>query len=103
MEIQDFAPAEPADRAYAMVAALSLERLGYLFQFLDQHLGEVAIFDPDAKVRESMIRDALKVGQSICSMLRQDAERAGVSPAPLGDCWSEIVDLAVVRRAISGR
>ena len=88
---------------FAMVALLSLDRLGKLFQFLDQHLGEIAIFDPDAKVKECTIRDALKVGEAICSVVVEDAKKAGMDPAEIADSWTGLVDLAITRKSTAKR
>ena len=64
--IRQLAPDDPPERAYGMAAAMAMEHLGHLFSFLDQRIGELVIFDPAAKVQESTIKDALKVGAIVC-------------------------------------
>lgn len=95
--IRELAPDLPSGEAYSLAAATGMEHLGNLFKFLDQRIGELVMFDPDAKVKEATIREALKVGEKVCSLFVQDGKGQGIDSAVMRDAWVQIVEMAVIR------
>lgn len=83
--------------AYATTAAMTLEHLGNLFTFLDARLGELAIFDPEARVQEATIREAIKVGSLVCQMMATEGPKHGADPAEMRETWDALVQEAVLR------
>ena len=84
--------------AYATTAAMTLEHLGNLFTFLDARLGELAIFDPSARVQEATIREAIRVGSLVCQMMATEGPKHGADPAEMREIWDALV-MEAVRRA----
>lgn len=85
--------------SYALAAAMVLEHLGNLFTFLDQRLGELVMFDPEAKVKEAVIREALKVGGMVAAKMAEDGKACGADPAVMRDLWQVLVEDVVRRNA----
>ena len=85
--------------SYALVSAMVLEHVGNLFTFLDQRLGELVMFDPEARVKEQVIREALKVGGLVTAMVAKDGKACGADPAVMRDLWTVLVEEAVRRSA----
>lgn len=94
--IRDLAPEQPAPEAYAMTAAMALEHLGNLFTFLDQRLGEMAMFDPAAKVQEAVLREGIRVGAKVCRVMVDDGKAIGVSSDDLRELWPLLVERAAL-------
>jgi hypothetical protein len=76
-----------------------LEHLGNLFAFLDGHIGELAIFDPGAKVEENTVREAIRVGAKVCAMMSKAGPAHGADPAEMREIWDALVQEAVRRDA----
>lgn len=83
--------------AYATTAAMTLEHLGNLFGFLDARLGEMAIFDPTARVQEVTVREAIRVGSLVCQMMTAEGPKHGADPAEMREIWDALVMEAVKR------
>jgi hypothetical protein len=88
--------------AYATTAAMALEHLGNLFAFLDTRLGELAIFDPEARVQEATVREAIRVGALVCQMMATEGPKHGADPAEMREIWDALVTEAVLRSSRKG-
>ncbi len=86
---------EATPPAYAAAAGMALAHLGNLFGFMDARLGELVIFDPEAKVKEATIREAIKVGRLVCERMVQDAPGAGVDPELMRELWDQLVEATI--------
>jgi hypothetical protein len=85
--------------AYATTAAMTLEHLGNLFAFLDQRLGHLVIFDPQAQVQEATVREAIKIGSLVCRLMATEGPKHGADPAVMREVWDALVQEAVRRSA----
>jgi len=90
---------EATPEAFATTAAMALEHIGNLLTFLDQRLGEMVMFDPEANTQEATIREALAVGGKVCRALVEDGAECGVSPAAARELWIALAEEVVRRQA----
>lgn len=86
---------EATPSSYADAAGMALEHLGNLFGFMDARLGELVMFDPEARVKEATIREAIKVGRLVCERMVADAPGAGVDPQKMRDLWDVLVEATI--------
>ena len=92
------APGERPEQAFSLTAAMALEHVGRLLGFLEAHLQEFTIPDPDAKVQTGTVMDGIKVGRMVCEGLSREGD-----PAVLRDLWPQLVEAVVERRVAQGR
>lgn len=88
---------ESQAEGYAAMACMVLGKIGALFATLDGKLGEIAIFDPDAEVQESTIRDGIRFGRALCAYLQTDAQARGITPDD--GAWQTIIQATVAHEA----
>jgi len=84
---------------FALTTSMALEHLGRLFAFLDARMGELVMFDPEAQVKEAVIREAIKVGSLVCATLVRDGVDCGAEPVVMRELWEALVEEAVRRSA----
>jgi len=95
-KIRDLAPEHTPEAAYGLAAAMGMEHLGNLLNFLDAKIGDLVIFDPEAKVKEQVIRDAIKVGARVCHCFVHEGKAQGIDSAVLRELWPVLVEMAVL-------
>ena len=79
----------------ALKFAVGLAKIGALLRTIETTIGEVAIFDPDAKVKEATFRDGILFGRALCEYLVDQGTRAGLGPEPLANSWPEMIQAAL--------
>lgn len=88
---------EESPENYALAAAMAFEHIGNLFTFLDTRLGEFVMFDPDEKVKENVIREALRIGGLVCRVMVADSKKCACPHGQMRDLWGALVEEAVRR------
>jgi hypothetical protein len=80
---------------YALKTSLALAKIGALLFTLETRLGEIAIFDPDASIKEATVKDGLSFGRMLCEYLVAEGTKAGLGPEALQDQWQDMVQGAI--------
>jgi formamidopyrimidine-DNA glycosylase len=79
----------------ALDLSLGMRGLGTLLKNLEQHLGENVIFDPEAAIREQVLRDGIRFGRMLAEYLVAKASATGLGPEPVADQWDKMILEAV--------
>jgi hypothetical protein len=82
----------------ALELSLALNGLGVLLGNLEKHLGEMVIFDPDARIKEAVLRDGITFGRMLAQFLVERARKSGLGPEPVLDQWDKLILTAVKDR-----
>jgi hypothetical protein len=94
MEILHLSRHEDAE-LYALRVSVALAKIGALLFTLETKLGEVAIFDPEATIKEATIKDGVSFGRMLCEYLIAEGTRVGLGPEALQDHWQDMVQGAI--------
>jgi hypothetical protein len=80
---------------YALKTSLALHKLGAFFATLEIKLGEIAIFDPDAEVKENTVKDGISFCRSLCEYLTAEGTKHGLGPEAFTEQWKEMCEAAL--------